>query len=352
MPRKLSLFSDNEYVAFLEALKQRIRSAQVRAALAVNRELVLLYWQIGRDILTRQEKEGWGSKVIQQLAKDLKREFPNMKGFSSRNLNYMRAFAQAYPDEQIVQQVAAQIPWFHNCVLLDKVKEPEQRLWYAQKTVENSWSRNVLVYQIEGELYQRQGGAVSNFERTLPKPHSDLAMALLKDPYNLEFLPLGEDIQERDLENALVAHIRDFLLELGLGFSFLGSQYHLEIGGEDFYLDLIFYHIHLRCFVVIDLKMGDFKAEYSGKMNLYVSAVDEQLRKEYDQPTIGIILCKSKNRTIAEYALRNINTPIAIATHKLPKPLRESLPSVEQLEMELEAAVSEIEAKSSENFAD
>ena len=275
-----------------------------------------------------------------------------MKGFSSRNLNYMRAFAQAYPDEQIVQQVAAQIPWFHNCVLLDKVKEPEQRLWYAQKTVENSWSRNVLVYQIEGELYQRQGGAVSNFERTLPKPHSDLAMALLKDPYNLEFLPLGEDIQERDLENALVAHIRDFLLELGLGFSFLGSQYHLEIGGEDFYLDLIFYHIHLRCFVVIDLKMGDFKAEYSGKMNLYVSAVDEQLRKEYDQPTIGIILCKSKNRTIAEYALRNINTPIAIATHKLPKPLRESLPSVEQLEMELEAAVSEIEAKSSENFAD
>lgn len=352
MPRKLSLFSDNEYVAFLEALKQRIRSAQVKAALAVNRELVLLYWQIGRDILTRQEKEGWGSKVIQQLAKDLKREFPNMKGFSSRNLNYMRAFAQAYPDEQIVQQVAAQIPWFHNCVLLDKVKESEQRLWYAQKTVENSWSRNVLVYQIEGELYQRQGGAVSNFERTLPKPHSDLAMALLKDPYNLEFLPLGEDIQERDLENALVAHIRDFLLELGLGFSFLGSQYHLEIGGEDFYLDLIFYHIHLRCFVVIDLKMGDFKAEYSGKMNLYVSAVDEQLRKEYDQPTIGIILCKSKNRTIAEYALRNINTPIAITTHKLPKPLRESLPSVEQLEMELEAAVSEIEAKSSENLAD
>ena len=352
MPRKLSLFSDNEYVAFLEALKQRIRSAQVKAALAVNRELVLLYWQIGRDILTRQEKEGWGSKVIQQLAKDLKREFPNMKGFSSRNLNYMRAFAQAYPDEQIVQHVAAQIPWFHNCVLLDKVKESEQRLWYAQKTVENSWSRNVLVYQIEGELYQRQGGAVSNFERTLPKPHSDLAMALLKDPYNLEFLPLGEDIQERDLENALVAHIRDFLLELGLGFSFLGSQYHLEIGGEDFYLDLIFYHIHLRCFVVIDLKMGDFKAEYSGKMNLYVSAVDEQLRKEYDQPTIGIILCKSKNRTIAEYALRNINTPIAITTHKLPKPLRESLPSVEQLEMELEAAVSEIEAKSSENLAD
>lgn len=344
MPQPPALFPEDEnYFALLSGLKKRIRSAQVKAVLAVNKELILLYWQIGREILARQQAEGWGGKVIDRLAKDLKREFPDMQGFSPRNLKYMRTFAEAWPDEQFVHQAGAQIPWKHNCILLEKVKDPTERLWYIQQTVENGWSRNVLVLQIESGLFQRQGGAITNFDRTLPSPQSDLMQQLIKDPYHLEFLPLGKKFQERELENALVAHIRDFLMELGVGFAFVGSQYYLNIGGEDFYLDLLFYHLELRCFIIIDLKMGEFKAEYSGKMNLYVSAVDDQLRKEHDNPTIGIILCKSKNKTIAEYALRNVNTPIAVSTHKLPKQLQENLPTAEQLEMELEAAVKELE---------
>jgi len=343
MPQTSALFPEDEnYFALLSGLKKRIRTAQVKAALAVNKELILLYWQIGREILARQQAEGWGSKIIDRLAKDLKREFPDMQGFSPRNLKYMRTFAEAWPDEQFVHQAGAQIPWKHNCILLEKVKNPTERLWYIQQTVENGWSRNVLVLQIESGLFQRQGGAITNFDRTLPSPQSDLMQQLIKDPYHLEFLPLGKKFQERELENALVAHIRDFLMELGVGFAFVGSQYYLNIGGEDFYLDLLFYHLELRCFIIIDLKMGQFKAEYSGKMNLYVSAVDDQLRKEHDNPTIGIILCKSKNKTIAEYALRNVNTPIAVSTHKLPKQLQENLPTAEQLEMELEAAVKEL----------
>lgn len=343
MPQSPALFPEDEnYFALLSGLKKRIRSAQVKAVLAINKELILLYWQIGREILARQQTEGWGGKVIDRLAKDLKREFPDIQGFSPRNLKYMRTFAEAWPDEQFVHQAGAQIPWKHNCILLEKVKDPTERLWYIQQTVENGWSRNVLVLQIESSLFQRQGGAVTNFDRTLPSPQSDLMQQLIKDPYHLEFLPIGKKFQERELENALVAHIRDFLMELGVGFAFVGSQYYLNIGGEDFYLDLLFYHLELRCFIIIDLKMGEFKAEYSGKMNLYVSAVDDQLRKEHDNPTIGIILCKSKNKTIAEYALRNVNTPIAVSTHKLPKQLQESLPTAEQLEMELEAAVKEL----------
>ena len=343
MPQTPALFPEDEnYFALLSGLKKRIRSAQIKAVLAVNKELILLYWQIGREILARQQAEGWGSKVIERLAQDLKREFPDMKGFSRSNLMYMRAFAEAWPDEQFVHQPGGQIPWKHNCVILEKVKDPAERLWYIQQTVENGWSRNVLVLQIESSLFQRQGGAITNFERTLPSPQSDLMQQLIKDPYHLEFLPIGKKFQERELENALVAHIRDFLMELGVGFAFVGSQHYLNIGGEDFYLDLLFYHLELRCFVIIDLKMGEFKAEYSGKMNLYVSAVDDQLRKEHDNPTIGIILCKSKNKTIAEYALRNVKTPIAVSTHRLPKALQEQLPSTEQLEMELEAALKEM----------
>lgn len=342
MPTHPTLFpEDTNYIALLDGLKKRIRSAQVRAALAVNQELILLYWQIGREILERQQQKGWGSKVVDRLAKDLRQEFPDMKGFSRSNLLYMRAFAEAWPDEQIVQRTVGQLPWRHNIALLEKLKAPQERIWYAQQTLDSGWSRDVLVLQIESRLYQRQGGAITNFEHTLPQPQSDLVQQLIKDPYHLEFLPLGQKVQERDLENALVAHIRDFLMELGVGFAFVGSQYYLKIGGEDFYLDLLFYHLELRCFVIIDLKMGEFKAEYSGKMNLYVSAVDEQMRKAHDNPTIGIILCKSKNKTIAEYALRNLNTPIAVSTHRLPKALQEQLPSIEQLEMELESAINE-----------
>ena len=350
MPKSPSLLPDDEnYFALLDGLKKRIRTAQVKAALSVNAELVLLYWHIGREILARQQQVGWGGKVIDRLARDLKREFPDMKGLSPRNLKYMRAFADAYPSGQFVQEALAQITWYHNIALLEKLKEPEQRLWYAQKTVENGWSRNILVLQIESGLYQRQGGAITNFERTLPAPQSDLAQQLLKDPYSLDFLTLGENFQERDLERALVEHIRDFLLELGVGFAFVGSQYRLEVEGDEYFIDLLFYHLKLRCYVVIDLKVTEFRPEYTGKMNFYVSAVDDLLRHTDDQPTIGIVLCKSKKRTIAEYALRNVNTPIAVSTHRLPDQLKESLPSIEQLEIELAVAARELEDNASQD---
>jgi len=350
LPVTDSLFPDlARYDAFLSALKMRIRTAQVRAALAVNQELVWLYWQIGREILQRQQEEGWGSKVIERLAKDLKREFPEMKGFSPRNLKYMRAFAEAYPDEVIVQQAAAQIPWFHNCVLLDKVKDLEQRLWYVRETMANGWSRAVLEMQIESRLFERQGSAVTNFDKTLPQPQSDLAQQLLKDPYHFDFLTLGKEAQERDLERALVGRIRDFLLELGAGFSFVGSQYPLEVSGQEYRLDLLFYHLKLRCFVVIDLKMAEFQPEFSGKMNFYVSAVNALLRHPDDQPTIGIILCKSKNKTIAELALQGMTQPIGVSTHRIgtdiPEQLQGILPAVEQLEMELETVAVELEGQ-------
>jgi predicted nuclease of restriction endonuclease-like (RecB) superfamily len=329
------------YDEFLRELKERIHSAQVRAALAVNRELVLLYWQIGREILSQQQQQGWGAKVINQLAKDLKKAFPEMKGFSRTNLLYMRAFAQAYPDEQFVQQVAGQIPWFHNCVLLDKVKDTAEQQWYIQKTIEHGWSRSILVHQIELRLYHRQGKATTNFDRTLPKPQSELAEQVLKDPYNFDFLSLGDNAWERELEKALLIHIRDFLLELGVGFAFIGNQYHLEVGGRDFWIDLLFYHYRLHCFVVIELKVVEFEPEFSGKMSFYVSAVDDLLRQSGDNPTIGIILCKTKNQTLVEYALRDVNKPIGVSNYQLqdalPENLQGSLPTIEQLEAELEA---------------
>ncbi len=335
------------YDEFLRELKERIRSAQVRAALAVNRELVLLYWQIGREILSQQQQQGWGAKVINQLAKDLKKAFPEMKGFSPRNLKYMRAFAEAYPDETFMQQLAAQIPWFHNCVLLDKVKDATERQWYIQKTIEHGWSRSILVHQIELRLYHRQGKATTNFERTLPKPQSELAEQVLKDPYNFDFLSLGNKAWERELEKTLLKHIRDFLLELGVGFAFVGNQYHLEVGGRDFWIDLLFYHYRLHCFVVIDLKVVEFEPEFSGKMSFYVSAVDDLLRQSGDNPTIGIILCKTKNQTVVEYALRDVNKPIGVSTYQLqdalPENLQGSLPTIEQLEAELEAVSLESE---------
>jgi predicted nuclease of restriction endonuclease-like (RecB) superfamily len=298
---------------------------------------VLLYWQIGREILVRQQQEGWGAKTIDRLAKDLKQEFPEMKGFSPRNLKYMRAFAEAWSDEVIVQQVVAQIPWGHNVRLLDKVTDREQRLWYVRQTISYGWSRAVLEHQIDSALYQRQGQAMTNFTTTLPQPQSDLANQLLKDPYNFDFLSLGKQAQERDVENALVSRIRDFLMELGVGFAFVGSQYHLEVGGQDFYIDLLFYHLQLRCYIAIELKIDDFKPEYSGKMSFYVSAIDDLLRHPQDSPTIGLILCRSRNQTIAEYALRDVNKPIAVARYQqeLPEEMRGVLPSVERLEAEL-----------------
>ncbi|MBA2621029.1 MAG: DUF1016 domain-containing protein [Acidobacteria bacterium] len=324
------------YEDFLRDLKARIQSAQIRAALAVNRELVELYWHIGREILARQSAQGWGAKVIDRLAKDLKSTFPEMKGFSPRNLKYMRRFAETYADEQFVQQAVAQIPWGHNVRILDKVKDAAQCEFYIRQTVENGWSRNILELQIESNLYERQGKAITNFADTLPAPQSDLAQNILKDPYIFDFLSLGADAHERDLEDGLLKHIEKFLLELGVGFAFVGSQYELEIGGRDFRLDLLFYHLRLRAFVVIDLKMTEFKPEYAGKMNFYLSAVDDLLKHATDAPSIGLILCRTPGGIIAEYALRDLNKPIGVSgfqiTENLPEDLRGNLPTVEELE--------------------
>jgi len=327
------------YQELLALLKNQIRTAQVRAAVAVNNELVLLYWGIGKQILTRQKEDGWGTRVIERLAKDLRSEFPDMQGLSPRNLGYMKAFAEAWPDESILQQLAAKLPWFHNCVLLDKVKDTVERTWYIQQAIQNGWSRNVLVLQIESGLYRRQGKAITNFQATLPAPQSDLAQQLIKDPYNFDFLTLTSEAQERDLERGLLVHLRQFLIELGTGFAFVGSQVPLEVGGEDFKLDLLFYHLKLRSYVVIDLKMTPFKPEYAGKMNFYLSAVDDMLRHPDDQPSIGLILCKTKNRIIAEYALRNTATPMGISEFRhletLPEQLKGTLPTIEEIEAEL-----------------
>jgi predicted nuclease of restriction endonuclease-like (RecB) superfamily len=330
----------NDYDVFLKSLKERVRAAQLRASLAVNCELVLLYWGIGRDILARQEEQGWGAKIVDRLAADLRQEFPQIAGFSPRNLKYMRAFAEAWPDEQIVQAPLAQITWYHNIALIEKLKETEQRLWYARQTVENGWSRNVLIHQIESGLYRRQGKALTNFKRTLPAPQSELAQQIVKDPYNFDFLTLGPEAHERQLEIALIEHVRQFLVELGMGFAFVGSQYPLEVGGQEFRLDLLFYHLRLRAFVVIEIKVTDFQPEFSGKMNFYLSAVDDLLRHPDDQPSIGIILCKSKNKVVAEYALRDLHKPMGVSEYRLmdelPKQLQKGLPSIEDLEAELE----------------
>ena len=331
---------DKDYAKFLVDIKTRIRSAQTRAALSVNSELVLLYWQIGNDILERQDEQGWGAKVIASLSHDLSHEFPQMKGFSSRNLKYMRGFAVAYPDEAFVQEVLAQITWYHNITLLSKVKDSKEREWYIRQTIQQGWSRNVLVHQIESGLFNRQGNAVTNLERTLPAPQSELVSEVLKDPYNFDFLTLGKEFSERDLHQSLLTHIRDFLMELGVGFAFVGSEHHLEVGDQDFYIDLLFYHLHLRCYVVIELKVGNFIPEYAGKLNFYLSAVDDLLRQEsHDQPSVGILLCKTQNRIVAEYALRDMNKPMGVSTyqlmHALPENLRSSLPSIEELEAEL-----------------
>lgn len=336
------MFTTKGYRDLLADLKKQIQTAQVRAALAVNRELVLLYWGIGRQILDRQRREGWGKSVIPRLSKDLACEFPDMKGLSPRNLGYMKAFAEAWTDEAILQQLAAKLPWFHNCIILDKVKASDERLWYVQAAIQHGWSRNVLAMQIESRLYQRQGKAVTNFQATLPAPQSDLAQQLTKDPYNFDFLMLAEEAKERDLERALLAHLRQFLIELGKGFAFVGSQVPIEVGGEDFRIDLLFYHLKLRCFVVIDLKMTAFRPEYAGKMNFYLSAVDDLLRHPDDKPTIGLILCKAKNQIVAEYAVRDMAKPLGIAEfqhlQELPSQLKGTLPTIEEIEAELGGA--------------
>lgn len=327
------------YADWLVELKTRIHQAQQRAALAVNRELVLLYWQIGCDILDRQNREGWGAKVIERLAHDLRNAFPTMKGFSRANLMYMRAFAEAWPDAAIVQQAVGQLPWGHNLLLLAKLKDPQQRLAYAQRAVEHGWSRNVLGIHIETRLLEREGQAQTNFAERLPAPGSDLARQTLKDPYLFDFLDVGREAGEREIEDALVQHVTRFLLELGAGFAFVGRQVPLEVGGDEFFIDLLFYHLKLRCYVVIELKAGKFKPEHLGQLGFYLTAVDAQIKSEHDGPTIGLLLCKSKNQVVAEYALRDNAQPMGIAEYKLlealPTELQTGLPSIEQIEQEL-----------------
>lgn len=328
-----------EYGPFLEELKERIRAAQLRAAVSVNQELVLLYWSIGKRILATQEALGWGAQVVGKLSTDLSRAFPGMKGFSPRNLKYMRAFADAWPEEEIVQQVVARIPWGHNLRLIEAVDDRQVRLWYAGQVILNGWSRNVLALQIQSRLHERHGTALTNFAATLPAPQSDLAANLLKDPYNFDFLSLGQEAQEREIETALLEHLRRFLLELGVGFAFLGNQYRLEVAGEEFVLDLLFYHVRLHCYVVIELKVGPFRPEYAGKLNFYLSAVDDLLRTEGDAPTLGLLLCQEKNRVLAEYALRDMSKPMGVSSYELtaslPREIQTALPTIEELEQEL-----------------
>jgi len=338
MPRDTDVAPEG-YQALLGDLKERIRAAQLGAALSVNREVIALYWQIGRAIQERQDVYGWGAQVIARLSSDLRRAFPDMKGFSPRTLQYMRTFAGAYPDPVIAQQLLRDLPWGHVMRLLDTVPDAVEREWYARQAVEYGWSRAMLTHHIDSHLYLRQGQASTNFARTLPAVQSDLAQQVLKDPYNFDFLSLGREARERDLEQGLLAHIQSFLLELGVGFAFMGSQYRLDVSGRDYYIDLLFYHTKLHCHAVIDLKMGDFDPSYAGMMNFYLSAVDDLLRTSGDQPSIGIILCKSKDKVVAEYALRNVTTPIGISSFQLmealPTDLRGSLPTIEELEATL-----------------
>lgn len=338
------------YTDWLADLKSRIHTAQQRATLAVNRELVLLYWQIGHDILMRQASQGWGAKVIERLAQDLRTAFPDMKGFSPRNLKYMRAFAEAWPEAEFVQEVLAQLPWYHQLALLDKLDNIESRRWYAAQSIEHNWSRNILVMQIETRLLERSGTAATNFPATLPKPQSDLARESLKDPYRFDFLGLTAEAQEREIESALVKHVTEFLLELGAGFAFVGRQVLLDVGGDEFFIDLLFYHLKLRCYVVIELKAGKFKPEHLGQLSFYLTAVDAQIKHPQDGPTIGLLLCKSKNKVVAEYALRDNNQPIGVAEYQLveslPLELQTSLPSIEQIERELTGGSASTEGDS------
>ena len=326
------------YGAWLAELKARIRATRLRAAIAVNVELVALYWQIGRDILDRQSEQGWGARIVECIAADLRAEFPDARGFSRANLLYMRAFAEAWPASDFVQQVVGQLPWGQNIALLG-VKDPAIRRWYAEAALEHGWSRAVLATQIDTALHARQGQAVTNFARTLPPETFDLAQETLKDPDQFDFLTLGAAVRERerDVERALIARVKDLLLELGKGFAFIGSQHHLEIGGQDFYVDLLFYHRRLRCLVAVDLKVGAFAPEHAGKMNFYLAALDDRAREPGENPSIGLILCRARNRVVVEYALRGVDAPIGVARYQLlppgtlPAELAEALPTPEDL---------------------
>jgi len=330
-----------DYAKVLEQIKQRIGQERLRVVMAANKALVCLYWDIGRTILQRQKRDGWGAKIVDRLSSDLRDAYPDMRGLSPRNMKYMRAFAAAWPDRPFVQQVAAQIPWFHHCVLLDRVSEPAAREWYIRAARKHGWSRNVLALQIDGRAHARHGKALTNFKATLPPADSDMATQVFKDPYLFDFIGTANTRREREVEQALVDHIQRFLLELGTGFAFVGRQVLLEVGDQDFVLDLLFFHLKLRCYVVIELKAVPFEPAFVGQLNVYLSAVDDLLRHRDDKPTIGLLLCRSKNKIVVEYALRDLKKPIGVAhwetkiVEKLPADMMGSLPTVEQIEAEL-----------------
>lgn len=330
-----------DYAAWLAGLKSRIHQDRLRVVLASNAVMVMLYWDLGKSILDKQADQGWGSRVIDRLAADLRAAFPEMKGFSPRNLKYMRAFAAAWPDRQIVQASLAQLSWYHHIALLEKLDRPESRLWYAAKAMEHGWSRNILAFQIQAQAHRRQGKAQTNFPATLPPPDSDMAVQIFKDPYLFDFLGTDAPRREAELEQGLVAHIQKFLLELGQGFAFVGRQVHLEIGDDDFYLDLLFYHLRLRRYVVIELKARKFQPGDGAQLGMYMTAVDRLLCHPDDKPTLGLLLVREKNRVLVEYALGGNTKPIGVAewetqlTHSLPKDLQASLPTIEQIEAEL-----------------
>ncbi|MEO6455592.1 MAG: PDDEXK nuclease domain-containing protein [Ginsengibacter sp.] len=375
---------NKDYQTLLNGLKEKIRQARVKAIHAANFHLIQVYWEIGNTIAQQEQAEGWGAKTVDNLSKDLKAEFTDMKGLSPRNLRYMRDFANAYTlfpilqplaaklrstnslkiknkvlqppaaklhtasDDQFVQPLLAQIPWTHHTIILDKIKTAEERYFYIHKTIENGWSKNVLSLQIESGLYKRQGKAINNFSQTLPASDSDLAAQTFKSPYILEFLSLSEAAKERDVERGLTEHLKKFMLELGRGFAYVGNQYNLNVEGDDYFLDLLFYNYHLHCFVVFELKIGEFKPEFAGKLNFYINTINQQIKGAGDKPTIGILLCKTPNDTVVKYSLQGIETPIGVADYKLkqalPKELKSELPSVKELESILNTKAEERKA--------
>lgn len=342
-----------DYAAWLADLKRRIHGARQRALLAANDEQIRLYHHIGRDILERQGRQGWGAKVIERLSADLREEFPDMKGLSVRNLHYMRQFAEECPDADFVQRIAARLPWFHVVTLITQLRTPETRDWYAERAVAEGWSRDTLAAQIARQLHLAQGAAVNNFAQRLPAAEAAAAQAVLKDPYHFDFLGLGEEAQERDIERALVQHVTHVLLELGVGFAFVGRQYRLEVAGDEFFIDLLFFHIPMKCYVVVELKAGEFTPGHAGQLSFYLAAMDAQVKTADERPTIGLLLCRRHNRVVAEYALSRIDGPIGVAGYELvralPSQLVGKLPSIEELEEELaaglggEAVVSDVE---------
>jgi len=346
--------SPQSYAKLLEQIKMDIRQTQLRSALSITKELIMLYWRIGKILIEKTREEGWGAKPLEHLSRDLKSNFPDITGFSVRNLQYMRKFTEGYLDVNCAA-AAAQIPWGHNMLLLDKVENPAKRLWYAQQALKGGWSRSILENWIESDLYGRKGKAITNFKETLPPAQSDMAEQALKDPYHLQFVTLESAYREKELEQGLMNHLQKFLVELGDGFAFMGRQYRIEVEGEDHWIDLLFYHVKLHCYVVIELKATAFDPRDAGQMNFYLSAVDDLLKQPEDQPTIGILLCKTKNRVKVEYALRRCSSPIGVSSYEtkiiksLPKNLQSKLPTTEAIEAEL-STVKSIENSAPKNL--